>query len=84
MVEIKKTTLSVDFPVVNQFADYHELDDFACQLTKLFGRKVGFYEVGLCANDRWYWGMFYVGRKPAKAVIDKLMADAGYESYGSW
>ncbi len=77
MVEIKKTTLSVDFPVVKHFEDYHDIDFHADDLKKLFGRKIGSWELDFGDNRR-YWAVFYVGRKPSKAVTDQLLADAGF------
>lgn len=73
-------TLTAKFPCVKDFEDYHDIDFYADDLKKLFGRHIGSWEVGFGDNRR-YWAVFYVGRKPAKAVIDKLLADAGFRSY---
>lgn len=77
MVAINKTTLSADFPIVVKFEDYHEIRDHGCGLSKLFGRKIGNSEIAFCENGL-YWGVFYVGRKPNKAVINQLLTDAKY------
>ena len=73
-------TLTATFPAVREFRDYHDIREYGFDLNKLFdspkvilNEEVGF-DAGGC-----YWGVFYVGRLPAKAVIDKLLADAGYE-----
>ncbi|KKL64097.1 hypothetical protein LCGC14_2168480 [marine sediment metagenome] len=81
MVEINKTTLSADFPIVEKFEDYHEIYHYGCGLSKLFGRKIGDSEIGFCENGL-YWGVFYVGRKPNKAVIEQLLSDAEYVPMG--
>lgn len=79
MASIKTTTLTatttMDFPFVDSWSDYHYIEDEADRLTKLFGRKVGYKEMGY---DSGYWGLLYVGRKPAIAVITKLLDDAGF------
>lgn len=79
MTTVLTTTLTAEFPFVEGFRDYHYIEDEAERLTKLFKRKVGFKEVGFCENAD-YWGLFYVGRCPARAVIKKLGVDAGYKS----
>lgn len=73
-------TLTAEFPRVTHFEDYHDIDFYADDLKKLFGRHIGSWEIGLGNNSR-YWAVLYVGRKPTKAVIDKLLADAGFQSY---
>ncbi len=72
------TSITATFPIVDSFWDYHEIDYLAAEINKLgmFDKKIRCEEVGFCGD---YWGVFYVGRKPAKAVIDKMLADAGYE-----
>lgn len=78
-------TLTATFPAVREFQDYHDIHHYADDLNKLFNnpkvirnKEVG-YDAGGC-----YWGVFYVGRKPAKAVINKLLADANYEPEEEW
>lgn len=71
-------TLIATFPAVREFQDYHGIPSYADDLNKLFDKTIRNAEVGFSAGGC-YWGVFYVGRKPAKAVIDKLLADAGYE-----
>ncbi len=78
MVDINKTTLSVEFPILENFDDYHDIDDRADSLTKMFGKKISGAEIGFC-EDSQYWGIFYVGRKPNKAAIKQLMADADFK-----
>ncbi|MEE8113689.1 MAG: hypothetical protein V3T23_04985 [Nitrososphaerales archaeon] len=70
------TTLTATFPVVESFADYHYIDDFAHDLNKLFKAKIRCAEVGFSGH---YWGVFYVGRKPNKAAIKELLDKAGFE-----
>ncbi len=77
MVEINRTTLSAELPIVNQFDDYHEIPFYARSLAKLFSRNIGCDEIGFCEGGL-YWGIFYVGRKPNKAAIKQLLADAKY------
>ena len=73
-------TLTTTFPAVREFRDYHDIQYYADDLNKLFSdaKAIRNAEIGFDAGGC-YWGVFYVGRKPAKAVIDKLLADAGYE-----
>jgi len=76
-------TLTATFPAVREFRDYHDITEYGFDLNKLFrspAKVIRNAEVGFDAGGC-YWGVFYVGRKPAKAVIDKLLADAGYEDY---
>lgn len=73
------TTVTAEFPFVESFADYHYIEDEAERLTKLFKRRVGFMEVGFCQDSK-YWGVFYVGRRPALAVIRELGVKAEYVS----
>lgn len=68
-------TLTVTFPIVEDFLDYHDIDEFADTLNRVFDKPVRNAEIGFSGR---YWGVFYVGRKPAKAVIDKMLADAGF------
>jgi len=73
-------TLTATFPAVREFQDYHDIPAYGCDLNKLFNnpKTIRNEEIGFDAGGC-YWGVFYVGRKPAKAVIAKLLADAGYE-----
>ncbi len=75
---ITHITITATFPQVGHFGDYHDIDYLADELNKLgmFDQKIRCAEVGFSGH---YWGVFYVGRKPAKAVINKLLADAGFE-----
>jgi hypothetical protein len=77
MANTKTTTLSATFPVVKEFRDYHDIDAYADDVNDLFDKKIRCEEI--CFSCGYYWGVFYVGRKPAKAVIDQLLADAGFE-----
>lgn len=81
MVEINRTTLSADFPIVEKYRDYHEILIYVHRLRKLFGRKIRWEKIGLCENAL-YWGIFYVGRKPNKAAMKRLLADAKYVPMG--
>lgn len=73
-------TLTATFPIVGDFQDYHDIQYYADDLNKLFDKTIRNAEVGFSAGGC-YWGVFYVGRKPNKAVIAQLLTDAGYESY---
>ncbi len=70
------TIATATFPQVLNFADYHDIDCFANDLNKVFDVKIRCAEVGFCGH---YWGVFYIGRKPAKAIIDDLLDKAGFE-----
>ena len=70
------TTLTATFPVVTDFDDYHYIEDYAYDLNKIFKEKIRYAEVGFSGR---YWGVFYVGRKPNKAVIKELLDKAGFE-----
>lgn len=74
-------TLTATFPAVREFQDYHDIQHYADDLNKLFSdpKVIRNEEIGFDAGGC-YWGVFYVGRKPAKAVIKQLLADADYES----
>ena len=69
-------TLTATFPIVEEFRDYHDIDEFADNLNKVFNKRVRCAEVGFSGD---YWGVFYVGRKPTKAVIKELLDKAGFE-----
>lgn len=77
MVDICRTFVSTELPILEQFSDYHYVDDYASSLSKLFGQKIRGAEVGYCENGR-IWGVFYVGRKPKKADIKVLLDEAKY------
>lgn len=71
-------TLTATFPVVEQFDDYHDISVFADDLNRIFGKKtIRDTEIGF--GSGMYWGVFYVGRKPNKAVIKELLDKAGFE-----
>lgn len=72
-------TLTATFPAVREFRDYHDIWEYGLDLNKLFKspKAIRNAEVGFDAGGC-YWGVYYVGRKPAKAVIDKLLDDAGF------
>lgn len=70
------TNITATFPKVLNFADYHDIDEFAHTLNKVFDETIRCAEVGFCGH---YWGVFYVGRKPAKAIIKDLLDKAGFE-----
>ncbi len=74
-------TLTATFPVVEEFHDYHDIPVFADDLNRLFGKNtIRNQEIGFCENGM-YWGVFYVGRKPAKTIIKELLDKAGYEMF---
>ena len=70
-------TLCAEFPIVDKFPDYHDIDVHAAMLSELFGRKISGEEVGFCENGL-YWGVFYVGRKPAKVDIASMLLGGSY------
>jgi len=72
-------TLTATFPAVREFRDYHNIREYGLDLNKLFNpaRPIRNAEVGFDAGGC-YWGVYYVGRKPSKAVIEQLLADADY------
>ena len=74
---ITRIELTATFPQVGHFGDYHDIDHLAYDLNKLgmFDQKIRCSEVGFSGE---YWGVFYVGRKPAKAVIKELLDNAGF------
>lgn len=71
-----KKTVSTTFPMVQAFGDYHDIDFYAEDINPLFAETIRCAEIGYSAGS--YWGVFYVGRKPAKAVIDQLLEDSDY------
>lgn len=77
MTDICRTFVSTELPILDQFEDYHEIEFYADRLKKLFGHKIGRAEIGFCDSGL-YWGIFYVGRKPNKADINLLLAEAKY------
>lgn len=81
MVKIKTTTLSASivFPCVDSFDDYHDIGYAANGMFKLLGQRIKYDEVAFDACGM-YWGVFYVGRKPAKAIVNQLLTNAGYEA----
>ena len=82
MTDIKKTTVraehTMEFPVLESFMDYHDIDYHADRLAKMFKRRIGSAEIGFCEDGR-YWGIFYVGRKPSKAAIKQMMDDENFK-----
>lgn len=78
-------TLTATFPAVREFQDYHDIYHYADDLNKLFknSQVIRNEEVGFC-DGGCYWGVFYVGRKPSKAVIKELLDDAGYVPQPEW
>ncbi|KKL79105.1 hypothetical protein LCGC14_2018210 [marine sediment metagenome] len=74
----KTTKLTVNFPMIMSFVDYHEIRQTASHMIQMFDQIVESDEVGFDIYNM-YWGVFYVGRKPAKAVINKLLVDAGFK-----
>ncbi len=70
-------TLSVEFPLVDKFPGFLDLDIHAAMLSELFGRKIHGEEVGVCENEL-YWGVFYLGDKPTKVEIQSMLNAAGY------
>ncbi len=74
-------TLTATFPCVKSFVDYHDIPYHADDLNTMFDKTIRNAEVGF-DDGGCYWGVFYVGRKPKKAVIEQLLADAGYEPDG--
>lgn len=76
-------TLTATFPIVGDFQDYHDIQHYADDLNKLFDKTIRNAEVGFSAGGC-YWGVFYIGRKPAKAVIKELLDAAGYEPDEEW
>ena len=77
MADICRTFVSTELPILDQFEDYHDIEFYADRLKKLFGHKIGCAEIGFC-EDGQYWGIFYVGRKPNKAAIKQMMAEAKF------
>lgn len=75
------------FPQVIDCLDYHDIDYLVEDLNGIFRqtsrpkgeryKQVRGSECGFCENAL-YWGVLYIGHKPSKAVIDQLLADAGY------
>ena len=74
--ESKKLTL--EFPLVDSFEDYHDIDFQADKLSKLFKTRIRSTELSTDASGR-YWGVFYVGKRPSKKAVANLLDNAGYE-----
>ena len=72
-------TLTATFPAVREFQDYHDIHHYADDLNKLFNnpKVIRNEEIAFDAGGC-YWGVFYVGRKPSKAVIKELLDKAGF------
>lgn len=78
-------SLTATFPTVHKFQGYRDIWYYADNLNKLFNNpKIIRGEKADSDHDGDHWGVFYVGRKPSKAVIDKLLADAGFKPARSW
>ena len=82
MIKIEKqtvtNTVSVDFPFVEAFSDYHDIEFKAHDLSTKLNADIKYAEIGsLCAKG-YYWGLFHVGRKPRKAIVDQLLEEDGY------
>ena len=78
--ENKPSTFTTQFPVVLDFEDYHEIDHFATQLSKLFKTTIKGEEwSGQDASGR-YWGVFWVGKSPTKKLVQNLLTQIGYEA----
>lgn len=82
---ITHITTTATLPQVSHFEDYHDIDHLAYGLNKLgmIDQTIRCAEVGFCDGGR-YWGVFYVGRKPAKAVIKELLDASGYVPQPEW
>jgi hypothetical protein len=67
------TKLSVEFPLILTFDDYHEIPDFAIVLSRMFKTKVKGQEIGQDSANGKYIGMFYVSKKPnMKKILDRV------------
>ena len=70
----------LQLPAVLNFADYHEIEHISDDVNKFISNKKDQVKESEVGFDGWsYWGLFYVGKKPTKAEITKLLDDAGYE-----
>jgi hypothetical protein len=68
------TQCVINLPVVLSFGDYHDIDIFAEDVSRL-GIKIKSKEVA-CFHDVFpgrYYGLFYVGKCPDKKTINKLL-----------
>lgn len=77
-----KTKIELTLPCVSEFYDYHDIDCLADDMKKHFNVKIKCFEVGF--SDGLYIGCFYVGVKPTKEEVEKLMEKAGIslETFG--
>lgn len=76
-IKIPMTKVSASFPFVRSFEDLFEIADLADNLTAIFPKSVRSAETGFDQAGR-YWAIFYIGRKPAKPVINQLLNDANF------
>ena len=65
----------IKFPFVERFQDYHDIKYRAEDLNDIFVSKIKCKEV---AFDGCYYGLFYMGKLPAKQKIRQLCLDAGW------
>ncbi len=67
--------LKLKFPFVREFDDYHEIDFFRDTLQEFLVEKIKGIELGFDYNSGEYIGLFYMGKKPSKDVIQKLLEE---------
>lgn len=67
--------LKIKFPFVESFNDYHSITYKMDDLNEVLTPKVKSAEIGFDGN---YWGLFYVGKKPSKKVVDSMLKSAGF------
>ena len=76
------TTKKIEFPKIFSFEDYHDIDT-KLEALREFEPKIKASEVdpenyGYVFDENFngamkYYGLFYIGRKPAKAIIEALV-----------
>jgi hypothetical protein len=69
--------LKIHFPFVESFADYCSITWHGNVLNDIFINHVEAEEVAFC--DGTHWGLFYIGRRPNKKTILKMLAKYGVE-----
>lgn len=69
-------TATMEFPFVETFNEYIDLELKAERLTEFFGRKILFHDI--VYYDMKYWGILYVGTYPSRSVAVALLKKAGY------
>ena len=70
----------IKLPFVNSFSDYHEIDDFKESIERISDQHIKSSEI---AFDGYYWAIFYVGKRPDKDTMRKMLLKAEFDGYSN-